>query len=335
MVARVLLDEMTFGAVSRRERPVSTHVPYTRHVDEQTLRTKDGLLLSVLKLEGFCFETADAAHINNKLEGRADILRSLGGSRFAVLSHLIRREIKPELEGEFASHFAEELDRRYMALLTERRMFVNDTYLTIVRRPLQGKVGRVDRLVQRWLGTRTLEGDRSRESEDLRELHDAVTSIREVLQDYGARILGVRTAEGTHYSELLEFLVQLLNGVVPRKMQLPRMPLDAAVAMKRINFGRNAIEFVGAAHPSDSRYGAMLSVREYPAFTGPTMMDGLLKIPHEFVVTQSFAIVASRRWRSSTGFGPRSATTQKSGYRSFVAGRRGREPRCSLPVTAP
>jgi len=291
MVARVLLDEMRFGAASRRERPVSSHVPYTRHVDEQTLRTKEGLLLSVLKLEGFCFETADAAHINNKLEGRADILRSLGNSRFAVYSHLVRREIKPELGGEFASDFAQELNRRYMALLAERRMFVNDTYLTIVRRPLQGKVGRADGLAGKFFGARTVEGDRSRESEDLRELRDAVTSIREVLQDYGARILRIRTVEGTHYSEPLEFLVQLLNGAVSRKMRLPRMPLDAAIAMKRINFGRNPIEFVGAAHPSDSRYGAMLSVREYPAYTGPTMMDGLLKIQHEFVVTQSFAIV--------------------------------------------
>lgn len=291
MVARAILDEMRYGAAARRERPVSSHVPYSRHVDDQTLRTKDGLLLTVLKLDGFCFETADMAEINLKLEGRNDILRMLGTSRYAVYGHLVRREIEPELDGEFSSPFAAELNRRYLARLAERRMFVNDTYLTIVRRPLQGGAGSADSMVARLFGGRTAEGARAREIDEARELRDAITAVRETLQDYGARVLGIREAEGTLFSEPLEFLVQLLNGAKPVTMRLPRMPIDGAIAMRRINVGRNAIELVGAAHPADTRYGAMLSVREYPAYTGPMLMDGLLKVPQEFVVTQSFAIV--------------------------------------------
>ncbi len=291
MVARAILDEMRYGAAARRERPVSSHVPYTRHVDDQTLRTKDGLLLTVLKLDGFCFETADMAEINTKLEGRNDLLRTLGTSRYAAYGHLVRREIKPELDGEFSSPFAAELNQRYLARLAERRMFVNDTYLTILRRPLQGKAGSADNVVAKLFGARTAEGDRAKELDEVRELRDAVTAVRETLQEYGARVLSVREAGGVLYSEPLEFLVQLLNGVQAVSMRLPRMPVDTAISMRRINVGRNAIEFVGAAHPADTRYGAMLSVREYPAYTGPMLLDGLLKVPHEFVVTQSFAIV--------------------------------------------
>ncbi|MHC1551056.1 VirB4 family type IV secretion/conjugal transfer ATPase [Phyllobacterium sp. K27] len=119
-----------------------------------------------------------------------------------------------------------------------------------------------------------------------------MSGVRDVLQDYQARILGIREpAPGSYFSEPLEFLVQLVNGLEPVPMRLPRMPLDGALAMKRIHFGRNAVEFVGASPPDDSRIGAMLSVREYPSYTGPMLLDGLLKIPHEFVVSQSFAIV--------------------------------------------
>src|SRR6516165_4025656 len=160
MVARAILDEMRYGAASRRERPVSSHLPYTRHVDDQTLRTKEGYLVTVLKLDGFCFETADMAHINNKLEGRNDILRTLGNSRYAVYGHLIRREVKPELEGEFSSGFARELNRRYMELLSERRMFVNDTYFTIIRRPLQGRAGSAHSVFGKLFDVRTSDGDR-------------------------------------------------------------------------------------------------------------------------------------------------------------------------------
>ena len=42
MVARALLDELTFGTISRRERPVASHVPYTRHVDDNIIKTRDG-----------------------------------------------------------------------------------------------------------------------------------------------------------------------------------------------------------------------------------------------------------------------------------------------------
>ena len=35
----------------------------------------------------------------------------------------------------------------------------------------------------------------------------------------------------------------------------------------------------------------MISVREYPSLTGPGFLDNLLTIPHEFVVSQSFAII--------------------------------------------
>ncbi len=187
MVARAILDELRFGAAARRERPVSSHIPYTRHVDDQTLRTKDGYLLTVLALDGFCFETADMAHINAKLEGRNDLLRTLGNSRYAVYAHLVRREVEPQLDGSFSSPFAAELDRRYLARLAERRMFVNAPYLTIIRRPLQGRAGSADSMFGKLFGGRTADGDRARELEELRELRDAVTAVRELLGDYGAR----------------------------------------------------------------------------------------------------------------------------------------------------
>lgn len=178
-----------------------------------------------------------------------------------------------------------------MAQLQERRMFINEMFITIVRRPLRGQVGLIDTIGKKFFGGADKVG-RQGEAEELRELNDAVLGVREVLQDYQARILSVRTdLSGGYFSEPLEFLVQLLNGLEPVPMRLPRMSLDGALAMKRMNFGRNAFEFVGAAPPEDSRIGAMLSVREYPSYTGPMLLDGLLKVPHEFVVSQSFAIV--------------------------------------------
>ena len=161
---------------------------------------------------------------------------------------------------------------------------------------MRGQVGLIDRFAKNLFANRARKGETNTplygQEEDLRELHNAVASVRDVLQGYQARILGVREDEfGAYFSEPLEFLVQIVNGLNPVGMRMPRMPLDGALAMKRLHFGRNAIEIVGATPPSDSRLAAMLSVREYPTYTGPMLLDGLLKAPHEFIVSQSFAIV--------------------------------------------
>ncbi len=75
MVARALLDELTFGSISRRERPVASHVPYLRHVDDNIIKTRDGLILTVLKLDGYSFETSDMSEVNARLLGRNDVVR--------------------------------------------------------------------------------------------------------------------------------------------------------------------------------------------------------------------------------------------------------------------
>ena len=290
MVARALLDELTFGAVSRRERPVASHIPYTRHVDDHVVKTRDGLVMTTLKLEGYSFETADISEINARLLARNDLVRTLANSRFALVSHIIRREVKPVIPSTFDNALCREIDERYDAALSKRRMFVNELYVTIVRRPLQGQAGTFDAALTRLLGRKDQAGASVAAQTALTELRDVATAIRETLAPYGARQLGVVRRDGVWFSEPLEFLVQLVNGAVPRPMHLPRMALSDALAQTRLFFGRNAVEVRGAG-PEDTRFGAMVSIREYPAQTGPGSFDNLLRVPHEFVATQSFGIV--------------------------------------------
>lgn len=290
MVAQALINELTFGRVASRELPVSRHVPYLRHLQDEVIKLNDGVLMTVLKLDGFSFETADQSELNVRLLARNDFLRTLGNSRFALTSHIIRREVFPTIPSSFDNEFCRELDERYMASLSKKRMFVNDIYLTLLRRNMQGHVGTFDVMMKRLMGKRDASGESVDEQTALTELLEAVAALKQSLGPYGARTLGVIKRDGVWMSEPLEFLVQLLNGALPRPMPLPRMALSEALATKRISFGRNAVEIRGAS-PFDSRVGAMLSVREYPAYTGPGSIDNLLAVPHEFIVTQSFGIV--------------------------------------------
>ena len=291
MIARAIAHELRFGKAARRERPIAHHVPYTRHVDDATLGTKDGRLLATIKLDGFCFQTADQSEVNLRHGVRNTIFRALGSSRFQVYAHIVRREVRPELAGEFESPFARELDRRYMAALGQRRMFANELYLTVVRRRLQGSVGAAESLLS-LVGSAS--GVRSRaesEFEARRDLRELVQNMVEELQPYGARLLTLaRRGDSGVYSEPAEFLVQLLNGGIPQAMRLPRMGLDGYLGTKRLFFGRKAIEIQGATAEA-TRFAAIVGIKEYPPLTGPGLLDGLLQARQEFILSQSFSLV--------------------------------------------
>ena len=49
MLSRAARPPMKFSQVSAREKSISAHVPYVRHSDEQTLRTKEGFLISIIQ----------------------------------------------------------------------------------------------------------------------------------------------------------------------------------------------------------------------------------------------------------------------------------------------
>ncbi|NTA59808.1 VirB4 family type IV secretion/conjugal transfer ATPase [Agrobacterium tumefaciens] len=285
---RAVRQDMRFGYEIGREKAVSGHLPYTRHVDEQTLRTKDGAFLSIIKLDGFCHQTADQEDIDMEAASRNTLLRSLADSRFAVYTHIVRRRIPPKIDGGIAIDFCRRLDERYMDSLGQTRMYSNALYLTLMRRGFQGKVGLADAMFSRFRKASGI-SQKAIELEARQELRDHVANITKGLSQYGARVLQAVTREGSVYSEPIEFLAQLVNGATQSNMLLPRQPLDQYIPTRRITFGRRMLELRGVAE-DDTRFGAMVSIREYTPYTASGMLDGLLKIPGEFILSQSFAL---------------------------------------------
>lgn len=285
---RAVRSSLKFGTVAAREKKISSHVPYVRHVDETTLRTKEGMILSILKIDGYCHQTADQSEIDMKANVRNTLMRSLGDSRYAVYSHIIRRRITPQTAGSFANPFCRDLNDRYMQGLAEKRMYANDLYLTIIRRGFQGKVGLADAFVSRFRNAAGVSAE-VLDREARQELKEQVANIQKDMAEYGARILTATVRNGSVYSEPLEFLAQLLNGAQQIPMLLPRMGLDEYLPTRRITFGKKQFELRGAVD-SETRFGSMVSSREYPSWTVSGVLDGLLKIPGEFIATQSFAL---------------------------------------------
>ncbi|RWK44784.1 VirB4 family type IV secretion/conjugal transfer ATPase [Mesorhizobium sp.] len=285
---KVVREELGFGKVAHNERPMSTHIPYLRHVSDTVIGLENGSLLSVIKLDGLFFQTEDQAELNMRSVVQNTMIRALGSSRFSLWSTVVRREVETEIGGAFDEPFCELLNRRYMNQLREKRMFTNEIYLTIVRSGMRGALGIGD-TVKKLLDRANREVRDQQTREDVTELEELISNITRELQKYGARALGIAYRDKEPYSEPCEFFNTILTCGVPRKMRLPRMGIRNFVGTSRLHFSKRTMQ-AQAAVDEDSRFGALLSVKEYPPFTGPGMLDGLLQVNHEFILTQSFTI---------------------------------------------
>ena len=265
-----------------KEARAGDRLPYAAHVDDHTVRLRDGSLCQMIQVPGLPFETEDADALDHHLGVRETMLRSVLDARFVVYHHVIRRRVAVSLDEDFADPFAAYLNARWQGRLDERRLFVNEQVVTLVRRPARGKTGLVERLKRRLRG-KTDEIDTG----EMRALDGAATALVAALEPYGARSLGVYPGLGGRCSEPLEMLSAIYNGEM-RPVLLPDEGTDLGhhLPYARVSFGLDAIE---VRRPSGRDFAGIISVKDYPDATRAGLIDSILRLPHELVLTESFA----------------------------------------------
>lgn len=292
--------------IADREKPAGAHLPYARHVDDVTIETRDGLLMQTIRLGGLLFETADTDELNYRASLRDAMLQTIGSSRFAIYHHVVRRRAEAALEAHFPDEFSRTLDERWRARLAVKQMYVNELFLTVVRRPLQGRIGIADRL--RGLAARSVVDRKAAFAAEKRALDTATEALMSSLGSYEPRLLAMAQTPGGIRSEPLEFLSYLYNAEM-RPVTMPQGDLGHHLPARRISFGHEAFELAPAG-TSPRTVGAVISIKDYPGQTMPGMFDELYRLPFAMTVSQSFAFVertaalgrmnlALRRMRSS------------------------------------
>lgn len=277
--------------VIAREAPAGAHLPYARHIDDVTIETRDGLLMQTIRLGGLLFETADSDELNYRSGLRDAMLRTLGSSRFAIYHHVLRRKAEATLSRVQADDFSSTLDERWQKRLSGKQLYVNELFLTIVRRPLQGKIGFAERM-RGWFVRRSRRnaGLIAAEKHALDRAREALVAA---LGAYDPRVLSIYDTDGGKRSEVLEFLSFLYNADM-RPVALPHGDLGHFIPARRVSFGQDTVELA----PSGSlarRFAALVSLKDYPGTTFPGMFDELYRLPFELNVSQSFAFVERRQ----------------------------------------
>ncbi|MCZ8370596.1 MAG: VirB4 family type IV secretion/conjugal transfer ATPase [Porphyrobacter sp.] len=275
------------AAWSAKEARVGDRLPYARLIDENTVLLRDGSVMGAIQVPGLLFETEDSDALNAHAATREVMLRSTLDARFVMYHHVIRRRVEVELDAEFPDPLSRHIDARWKQRLAGGSLFINDQFVTLIRRPARGKTGLPERLSKMFsrAGADELEAD----PKDLRSLKAAITGLVASLQQYGAAVLGdyqVQGGSGTN-SEMLELLSALFNGEMrPVRRPSPDTDIGHMLPYRRASFGLDAMELRGSAAPD---FAAILGLKDYPEATSPGLLDNLLRMPFEMVVTESYA----------------------------------------------
>jgi len=271
---------------TKREARAADRLPYARLIDENTVLLRDGSLMLALQVPGLLFETEDSMTLNAHAATREVMLRSILDARFVLYHHVVRRRVSVELTGLFDDPLSAHIDQRWREKLGQGSLFVNDQFVTLVRRPARGKAGLAERaanLVRR-KGRKQLEAN----PRDLQSLRAAAHALMASLGDYGAQILGdYKGSSGATNNELLELISVLYNGEM-RPVRRPSAGTDIGgmIPYRRASFGLDVMELRGS---SGADVAAILSLKDYPDATSPGLLDALLRLPCELVVSESFA----------------------------------------------
>ena len=277
---------MGAAAWSAKEARAGDRLPYLRLIDESTLLLRDGSVMTAIQVPGLLFETEDSEALNAHAATREVVLRSTLDARFVLYHHVIRRRVSVDLEAEFPDPISRHIDACWRDRLGSGQLFVNDQFITLIRRPARGKAGLVERVGKKF---RRQDGDRLEpDPKDLRSLRAASQGLVAALSAYGATPLGEYTGpQGSTNSEMLELLSALYNGEM-RPVRKPADDVDIGhmLPYRRVSFGLDAIETRGSGAPE---FAAILGMKDYPEATSPGLLDSLLRLPFEMVVSESYA----------------------------------------------
>ena len=270
-------------SIENNEKSFSRMIPYTYHYDENTVLTVNKELISVIKLEGYSFQTADDEDVDCKKTLRNNLFKGMATDGLSICVHTVRRKYSAFPEGEFNNMFTKTLNNQWKKKHGPDRTFINEYYLTIIKQSSKRTTSFLKRIIGKFLPIADIENKIMQEAyADLAEIRDRLVNG---LISYKPKLLGMRKTEEGCFSEICEFLGRIANICYEQQMLVPRGNIAKYINTQRLYFGHKTIEVFGANY---HKFAGMISLKEYRPATYAGILDGFLSMPSEFIITQTY-----------------------------------------------
>ncbi len=266
-------------------------IPYACYYNKNTILTKNGELMKVIRITGFSHESISSELVNLRETIRDSILKNINTDNFALWINTIRRKKNIAPYGKFNEFFSQALNDAWEEKNQWHDQFVNELYITVIIEGYNTSITNLNSLMRSFsLGsTKALHAKQLTTS--YKELNMVTSHIMEDLDSYGAKIIGISEFKDEFYSEPMRFFGKIIN------LHEDRFPLTATDMSEELSanygmaLGNNSLAVSG----NDSKnYAAMFSVKEYQEIS-VAALDRFLQLPQEFIITQSIDFIDRNR----------------------------------------
>ena len=282
-------NKSEFALKNMEEQPI----PYACHYDYNTLLTKNGELMQVIKIEGLSKEFLKSGE-NFDLRSiiRKAIADNITDRKISIYFHTIRRKHNLDSANYFAWEFARDSHDAWAKKNYWRDKFVNELYITII---YEGEnYNNTENILRSFIPKQLKKSQMTALANNAKTLDDLVLKMLEALKTYGSKRLSIANDYLGAHSEILEFLSKIIC-LRSKRVAMPIMGLDQVFSRSKVAFGGNCLEILDEA---EKHYAAVFSIKEYHEFSAKAL-DKFLRSSSEYVITQTLNFTDSNTAKKS------------------------------------
>tara|TARA_Y100000782_G_C10184026_1_gene265429 strand:+ start:1135 stop:3540 length:2406 start_codon:yes stop_codon:yes gene_type:complete len=284
-----MLKRTNTAAIANAEVACAVNIPYQTHITDDTILTDDGDLIRIYRFSGTPVKTADDDDVNAWFKTRHNMLASVKSSKVAIWSHVVKKKAVFNNK-TLPSNIAGTIISEYETNVLNEDMFTTEFYFTVVYRPSKTGLKLLD-----FIRSSIRKGKQNSESLKIK-LKKEIVDFNRVCTEMVGRLsiyepIPLKTYQKNQitYSECLSFLSYLVEG---KHREIPLFPskIKNFLVRERINFKRG----IGSVQniKGDETFFTTLGIREHINNTHACMLDAVLELPFEMIVSQSFCFMS-------------------------------------------
>ncbi|MGL9725819.1 MAG: type VI secretion protein [Wolbachia sp.] len=248
-------------------------VPYACHYDEETILTKQGELLKIIKLE-------DYSSVDNysdlRTEVRKSISKNIKSLYFTIWIHTVRKRNKLSLQWNETADFSDQLHATWFNKLADSKLqYINELYIVVLFSDFGKHIN----------NTFFFDGVKNRHRLFLQKNHKELQKITDLIQKdlepFRAKKLGLRTDEGKIYSKMMEFLHYIIT-LTHKEYPICEKDLSQHVKNLKVAFGFNKFQTV---FEGQQKLGSIFCIKEYREIPLENI-DKCLQLDSELIITE-------------------------------------------------
>ncbi|HCR86443.1 MAG TPA: hypothetical protein DIV86_07170 [Alphaproteobacteria bacterium] len=309
---------MAFSNLKKSEKKyhsdVAEYLPYACHFDEETILTKNGELMQVIKITGFNFETIreDGDSNSSPLRQiiRESIKKNLNGEEYAIWLHTLRNKRDISTGGLYAEGFCKQMHEAWAIRNDLKSQFVNELYISVIISGESLSIVNPKLFFETLFINSEFRRRKKALNQAAKKLDEVTNKIVADLASYGAEKLSIIKKRGVYYSQIMSFCSKIMNL---KQENIPLKPVDLSkdLPSRSVIFQYNTIQVHGKR---GANYGAVLSVKEYQEVSTKEI-DRFLQLPIQFIISESFDFVS--RKEIETAFSDQANIYKLSGAKSL------------------